>query len=346
MEYIKKEYDFFISHASEDKELFVRPLAKELINIGFKVWYDEITLKLGDSLFEEISNGIKKSNFGIVVISKNFLKKEWTKKELNGLISKEILTSNKIILPVWLDITVEEVFSYSPILADKVSIPVKFNEIEKVISHVLNLTNSEIISHTKLAERIEFLKTCTDDERKKYIIDTESRIKNLVHFEEAYYNWFCSDVFKDDEWDDLLAEKKRYELQSLYNLPYNVTYNSEFHPCSDMTLILKLSKKWISQKANVKEIYELIFLIHWYHEIDLAYILWGYSDESLENEEAYDLSFAGAFRINPKKKVTIAMIEEGMKKVFNEYIGNCNSPAVFEVMKHHISHDFLLDILP
>ncbi|SEP29240.1 hypothetical protein SAMN05660816_05083 [Niastella yeongjuensis] len=28
MEYIKKEYDFFISHASEDKELFVRPLAK------------------------------------------------------------------------------------------------------------------------------------------------------------------------------------------------------------------------------------------------------------------------------------------------------------------------------
>jgi hypothetical protein len=76
MVFTPKEYDFFISHASEDKENFVRPLANELIQLGFKIWYDELTLKLGDSLFVEISNGIKKSNFGIVVISRNFLKKE------------------------------------------------------------------------------------------------------------------------------------------------------------------------------------------------------------------------------------------------------------------------------
>jgi hypothetical protein len=49
---------------------------------------------VGDSLFEEVSKEIKNSNFGIVIISKNFLKKEWTKKELNGLISKEVFTSN------------------------------------------------------------------------------------------------------------------------------------------------------------------------------------------------------------------------------------------------------------
>ncbi|WP_375182187.1 toll/interleukin-1 receptor domain-containing protein, partial [Chryseobacterium sp.] len=69
MHQIKKEYDFFISHASEDKETFVRPLAEELLKLGFKVWYDELTLKFGDSLFEEISNGIKKSNYGLVIIS-------------------------------------------------------------------------------------------------------------------------------------------------------------------------------------------------------------------------------------------------------------------------------------
>ncbi len=174
MEYVSKEFDFFISHASEDKEAFVRPLAEELIRLGFKVWYDEITLKLGDSLFEEISNGIKKSNFGIVVISKNFLMKEWTKKELNGLIAKEILTSNKVILPVWLEIDVHEVYSFSPILADKVSIPVKSNEVDKVIAHILSTTNSEIVSPEKILKRTEYLRNCNEDERKKYIIDTES----------------------------------------------------------------------------------------------------------------------------------------------------------------------------
>jgi hypothetical protein len=34
-------YDAFISHASEDKINFVRPLAKELSVLGFRVWFDE-----------------------------------------------------------------------------------------------------------------------------------------------------------------------------------------------------------------------------------------------------------------------------------------------------------------
>ncbi|PXY43673.1 toll/interleukin-1 receptor domain-containing protein [Flavobacterium hydrophilum] len=323
MEFTPKEYDFFISHASEDKENFVRPLANELIQLGFKIWYDELTLKLGDSLFEEISNGIKKSNFGIVVISKNFLKKEWTKKELNGLINKEIFTSNKVILPVWLDITAKEIFDFSPILADKVSVSVKNDEINKVISQVLSITKSEIIGIDLVKKKINFLNNCNDDERKKYLIDTETRIKNLVYFEEAYYNWFCSDdAFGGEEWDDFLAEKKRYELQNAYNLPYNVTYNPEFESGYDMNLIIRLAKKWILKKATVEEINELIFLVDWYHELDLPYILWGFTDESLEDFETHDLCFLGAYQIKSSKRITTSeQIENAAKKVFSRYYG-------------------------
>jgi len=32
------DYDLFISHASEDKESFVAPLAKLLSDLGVKVW--------------------------------------------------------------------------------------------------------------------------------------------------------------------------------------------------------------------------------------------------------------------------------------------------------------------
>jgi len=44
------EWDVFISHASEDKEAFVRPLAECLQRRQIKVWFDEFTLSIGDSL--------------------------------------------------------------------------------------------------------------------------------------------------------------------------------------------------------------------------------------------------------------------------------------------------------
>lgn len=43
-------FDFFISHASEDKAEVVRALASELMQLGARVFYDEATLKVGDSL--------------------------------------------------------------------------------------------------------------------------------------------------------------------------------------------------------------------------------------------------------------------------------------------------------
>ncbi len=44
------EYDVFISHASEDKDAIVRPLATALRAGELRVWYDEFELRIGDSL--------------------------------------------------------------------------------------------------------------------------------------------------------------------------------------------------------------------------------------------------------------------------------------------------------
>ena len=61
-----KEYDVFISHASEDKDSFVRELANHLTQSGYKVWYDELTLTVGDGLRKSIDLGILNSRFGII----------------------------------------------------------------------------------------------------------------------------------------------------------------------------------------------------------------------------------------------------------------------------------------
>jgi hypothetical protein len=113
-------FDVFISHASEDKEDFVRPLAAELARLGLRVWYDEWTLILGDSLRRKIDEGLASSEYGVVVLSRNFFAKDWPQAELDGLFARE-MQGRKVILPVWHDITKEEVIKHSPMLAGKLA---------------------------------------------------------------------------------------------------------------------------------------------------------------------------------------------------------------------------------
>ena len=115
-----KEWDVFVSHASEDKAGFVRELADGLVEAGLKVWYDEFTLKVGDSLRRSIDRGLENSRYGIVVLSPAFLEKEWPQKELDGLVGLET-GGRKVILPVWHRIGAADVRKYSPTLADRVA---------------------------------------------------------------------------------------------------------------------------------------------------------------------------------------------------------------------------------
>jgi len=115
-----KQWDVFISHASEDKNSFVRPLAEALQASGLSPWYDETALTVGDSLRRKIDEGLANSRYGIVVLSHSFFAKEWPQQELDGLLGKEV-AGTKVILPVWHDITFEEVRGYSPILSGRVA---------------------------------------------------------------------------------------------------------------------------------------------------------------------------------------------------------------------------------
>jgi hypothetical protein len=116
-----RKYDFFICHASEDKPSIARPLAEALIAKGHSVWYDELSLKVGDSLTSSIDRGLRESKFGIVILSPVFFSKHWTQKELNALAGLES-GGRKVILPVWHNVTVEQVREHSPLMAGRIAV--------------------------------------------------------------------------------------------------------------------------------------------------------------------------------------------------------------------------------
>jgi hypothetical protein len=132
---LNPEYDVFISHASEDKCEFVRPLANELVELGIRVWYDEFTLVPGDSLREQIEFGLRNSKFAVVVLSPAFCSKPWTQLELNGLIARQVRGKTTII-PVWYNITIDAVTDYSPILADRVALNSENWTVEDIATHI------------------------------------------------------------------------------------------------------------------------------------------------------------------------------------------------------------------
>jgi hypothetical protein len=116
-----RNYDLFISHASEDKDAIARPLYSALIQKGVSVWFDEATLELGDSLRRKIDEGLSRCRYGVVILSPRFLEKQWPQRELDGLVARETASGEKAILPVWHGLDSSILVAYSPPLADRLA---------------------------------------------------------------------------------------------------------------------------------------------------------------------------------------------------------------------------------
>ncbi len=129
------KYDVFVSHASEDKEAFVKPLVIALQIAGYKVWYDEFTLKVGDSLRRSIDSGLSNSRYGIVVFSNAFFEKNWTQYELDGLVDRE-MNGHKVILPIWHLVSKDQVQNYSPSLSDKKALNSSLSTIDEIVQQL------------------------------------------------------------------------------------------------------------------------------------------------------------------------------------------------------------------
>ena len=131
---ISNRFDFFISYASEDRDV-AEDIDKSLSDKGFKVWRDRGQLTLGDSLTAKINEGLSTSRFGIVIISRAFLRKNWPKAELNALQARAIEEGQKVILPIRRDLDHKEMAKHFPLLGDKFTISFDQN-LQEVVAEI------------------------------------------------------------------------------------------------------------------------------------------------------------------------------------------------------------------
>ena len=150
----RARWDVFISHASEDKTDFVEPLASAFDEFDLKVWYDQFTLSLGDSLSRSIDEGLARSRFGLVVLSPNFLNKKWPEYELRGLTARE-MSEGKVILPIWHNISKEDLLRFSPPLADKLAVDSRGLTPLQIAVEIIKVIRPELFQ--RIAQRRVFL---------------------------------------------------------------------------------------------------------------------------------------------------------------------------------------------
>ena len=114
-------WDVFISHASEDKEDVARPLAALLQDRGLRIWLDEQQLVLGDSLSRKINDGLAFSRFGVLILSKRFLDKDYPQKEMQALLARQS-AHERYILPILHKVDHSLLLRRVPLLGDLLSI--------------------------------------------------------------------------------------------------------------------------------------------------------------------------------------------------------------------------------
>lgn len=134
----EKERGVFISYALEDEDDVVRPLYDALTGGRLEVWYEEFTLRTGDSLRLKIDKGLAKSRVGLIILSPSFFDKGWNNYELDEIVTRAV-PGEQILLPIWHNITKQQVVDFSPSLADKVARSTTTHTIEEIAKEIAEL---------------------------------------------------------------------------------------------------------------------------------------------------------------------------------------------------------------
>lgn len=98
----KKQARVFISHSSQDKP-FVRKLISDLETRDLDVWFDEKSLKPGDSIVAGVSEGLKDTDYLVIVLSQSSVASDWVQAELSSALMDQFSNRGISVIPIKID---------------------------------------------------------------------------------------------------------------------------------------------------------------------------------------------------------------------------------------------------
>jgi hypothetical protein len=129
-------YDVFVSYAREDLD-FARRLVEALKAKNISVWYDQGDLRLGDNILRSIEDGLEHSDFFLLLISPDYLNKQWTQFETGVALGRR---GKSRILPIFLKhFKPQETKNIAFLVADTRGIEAEKYSLEEIASMVFEV---------------------------------------------------------------------------------------------------------------------------------------------------------------------------------------------------------------
>lgn len=183
--------DVFISFVSSD-EILARDLADSLERNGVTTTFT--TFNLGDSLSHRIEMGLREAEYGIVILSRNFFKKPWSRRDLDKVANIDREYEGKTqILPIWHEITQQDIARYSSALANRVGVPTKYG-LKQIVEEILEVVKPSPIS-------ISISKGYALDSYSKQTAQIGSSMNDLKVLQNVLVNHFDMAELKDLAFD-------------------------------------------------------------------------------------------------------------------------------------------------
>jgi len=282
----------FVCHASEDKAAFVRPLAHALKAHGLQVWYDEFSLKPGDSLRRSIDRGLAQCTAGIVILSPSFFAKEWPQRELDALFAAEVAGRSQIV-PVWFQIDFAAVASVSPLLADRLAIrsELGINSVASKIAEQFAIPAK--YSSSQLAEMVDSGQHLDLYAGEAFYAGCQYRFLKLNAFKEAYCALLdeATSGLTEEQLEDFPSEldrrldEERERLRQRYDIPREVYLTMdepvrEHHLGSYRDAIGEWSSGTLSREESLRLVRDLDL-----EELDEYYILLDVPNFAISREQ-------------------------------------------------------------
>jgi hypothetical protein len=111
-----RQWDVFINYASDDEDRLVGQLRFQLARVRVSVWDDRKEVRVGAEVLKELKLGLHRSRSVVAVLSPRYFAKDWPRLELGGAM---FALPDDVVIPVLLDMTLEELAQRLPSLACK-----------------------------------------------------------------------------------------------------------------------------------------------------------------------------------------------------------------------------------
>jgi hypothetical protein len=89
----------FVSHSSKDIPI-VDKIVADLESNGVSVWYDKFEIRAGDDIVDKVNEGLKDSEYFLLILSPNALSSSWVKEETSFAVLQQIAFKGIFVIPV------------------------------------------------------------------------------------------------------------------------------------------------------------------------------------------------------------------------------------------------------